>query len=184
MSSTDVKVGGGTRNYAKAPSIIASRKAEYERLMASGKYDPNRSFFDPSGGYVVTHRDHNLPNGKDQEKYAVEILASKGYKIELSDEKSTIEGGKKPDGVIYNQVMDIKTIIETGENTIKSRLEKATRQGATTAILVQGNSQMSKEYVQSQIQKFKENSPKRASDKLNYVIVVGQSGNVHRHKLK
>ena len=124
MSSTDVKVGGGTRNYAKAPSTIASRKAEYERLMASGKYDPRRSFYDPSGGFVVTHKDHNLPNRKDQEKYA------------------------------------------------------------TTAILVQGNSQMSKEYVQSQVQKFKENSPKRARDKLNYVIVVGQSGNVHRHKLK
>ena len=184
MSGNGNKVGGGTRNYSKAPSTKAARQAEFNRQMATGEYDPDRSHFDKSGGYVLTHNHHNLPNGNDKEQFAADALAAKGYKVTLSDERSTVSGGKTPDGELYNQVMDIKTIHEPGTNTIKSRLEKATKQGATTAVLVQGTSAMSKEYVNAQIKHFQENSPARARAKLQYVIVVGMSGSVHRHKLK
>lgn len=80
--------------------------------------------------------------------------------------------------------MDLKTINETGNYTIKSAMEKATKQGASVAILIQNTKNMIKQYVESQIQLFQEKSPKRARDKLEYVIVIGLSGNVHRYKLK
>lgn len=178
------KTYGGTRNYAHAPSTLRKRRDEYNRLMNSGDYDPERSKFYPSGGFYAVHRYHNNPESYDAEEKAASVLAEKGYKIYLGDERNTISGKSVNDGNIYHSRMDIKAITEVGPNTIKSRLEKATKQGATTAILVQTRSDMTRAYVEGQIQKFKEFSPARARAKLEYVIVVGMNGSVHRHKLK
>lgn len=43
---------------------------------------------------------------------------------------------------------------------------------------------MTRQYVESQLALFRQMSPQKARDKMEYVIVVGTSGNVHRHKLK
>ena len=80
--------------------------------------------------------------------------------------------------------MDIKTVGKTGKYTIKSTLEKASKQGANSVVLMQGTKKMTRQYVESQISLFQQKSPKRAREKMEYVIVVGKSGNVHRHKLK
>lgn len=50
-------------------------------------------------------------------------------------------------------------------------------------MLMQGTKKMTRQYVERQISLFQQKSPKRARDKMEYVIVVGASGNVHRHKL-
>lgn len=49
---------------------------------------------------------------------------------------------------------------------------------------MQGTKRTTRQYVESQLSLFRQMSPKRARDKMEYVIVVGTSGNVHRHKLK
>ena len=42
---------------------------------------------------------------------------------------------------------------------------------------------MTKKYVKEQIEMFKYTSPAKSREKIKRVIVVGMSGNVHRHKL-
>lgn len=156
---------------------------EYELLMASG-YNRERSYFSKNGGFKATHKEHFPPKDKDYAEKRCNVLADKGYKVYLDSERSIEFKEKTKDGRIYKAPMDLKTINETGNYTIKSAMEKATKQGASVAILVQNTSKMTRKYVESQIKLFQDLSPKRARDKLEYVIVVGLSGNVHRHKLK
>lgn len=99
-------------------------------------------------------------------------------------EKSDKFKASTPDGKIEKFAMDVKTIGKTGKYTIKSTLEKASRQGARAVVLMQGTRRMTRQYVESQLALFRQMSPQKARDKMEYVIVVGTSGNVHRHKLK
>lgn len=102
----------------------------------------------------------------------------------LDSEKSDKFKASTPDGKIEKFAMDVKTIGKTGKYTIKSTLEKASRQGACAVVLMQGTRRMTRQYVESQLVLFRQMSPQKARDKMEYVIVVGTSGNVHRHKLK
>lgn len=177
------KGSGGTRNYRPGTSTHQKRLNEYESLMSSG-YDRERSYFSNSGGFKATHSEHNSPGDKDYAEERCDVLADKGYKVYLDSESSIEFNVPKKDGRIYKAPMDLKTINEAGKYTIKLNLEKATKQGASVVILIQNTKSMTREYVESQIKLFQDKSPKRARDKLEYVIVVGLSGNVHRHKLK
>lgn len=80
--------------------------------------------------------------------------------------------------------MDIKTISTTGKYTIKSAIESASKQDAEVAILYQNTLSMNRNYVESQLEAFKNKSPQKAREKIEWVIVVGNNGNVHRHKMK
>lgn len=184
MSGNGVKIGGGTRNYSKAPSTLAARKAEFNRKMATGEYDENLSYFDKSGGYVLVHKHHNKRKPEDREDLASRALASKGYVVELADERSYISNDTKGDGFLYKSPMDIKTISTAGKNTMKARMEDAAGQNAKVAIIMQNTPNMDRGYVESQIDKFQRLSPKKCREQLEYVIVVGMSGDVHRRKLK
>lgn len=80
--------------------------------------------------------------------------------------------------------MDIKTINTAGNSTMKGSMEHAAAQGAKTVVIMQNTPDMDRAYVESQINKFITKSPKRSREQLEWVIVVGQSGNIHRRKLK
>ncbi|MBO4549271.1 MAG: hypothetical protein J5733_00950 [Bacteroidaceae bacterium] len=179
------KASGNTRNYRGNAKVMATRRSEFGSLMARGDYDVARSFFDPSGGFVATHVHHNYITNTTEDKsdIAVSVLASKGYKVYLDDERSMRLGESMPDGRVYTAVMDIKTINTAGSSTIKAAIEGAASQGATTAILYQNTKSMTRAYVESQIAQFKEKSPAYARNKINRVIVVGLSGRVHVHNI-
>lgn len=95
----------------------------------------------------------------------------------LDSEKSDKFKASTPDGKIEKFAMDVKTIGKTGKYTIKSTLEKASRQGACAVVLMQGTRRMTRQYVESQLVLFRQMSPQKARDKMEYVIVVGTSGN-------
>lgn len=184
------KTSGGVRNYRTRSSAYNKRRTEFYGLMATGQYKPEASRFYKGGGFVVTHKEHNVArydeNGKlvDKSDEAARKLARKGFRVYLDSEKSTELKATTPDGKIEKLKMDIKTVGKTGKYTIKSTLEKASKQGANSVVLMQGTKKMTRQYVESQISLFQQKSPKRAREKMEYVIVVGKSGNVHRHKLK
>lgn len=177
------KSSGGTRNYA-GKNTLSKRREEFDSLMGTGKYDNDRSFFDNSGGFVVTHKHHNNDKDNDMSSAAVAALSKKGYKVYLGDERNYVAGIPTPDGRLYKHTMEIKTVNTAGNNTIKKSLEASTKQGASVVVLYQNTNQMTREYVESQIKLFNEKSPKMTQEKLKHVIVVGKSGNVHRHKIK
>lgn len=103
----------------------------------------------------------------------------------IKGKSTAIEFGvHKKDGRIYSAPMDLKTINEAGRYTIKGAMEKAVKQGAKVTVLVQNTKAMTREYVESQIKAFQEKSPEYCRDNLDYVIVIGMRGSVHRHKLK
>lgn len=176
------KSSGGSRNYKGTPTA-QKRKSEYKELMSKGEY--KGGYYSSSGGFYVLHKDHNEishQNG-DYSDVASRKLAKKGYKIYLQSELSTIDGQKVFDGYLYSTAVDFKTISKAGKNTIKNSLENAAKQGADTVVLYQRTKYMTRDYVESQLDLFVSKSPKRAREKIKNVVVVGLSGNVHRHKL-
>ncbi len=180
MSGNSDKTTGGTRNYASQPGTLGKRSGEFNQLMNSGNYDRDNSYFDRSGGFMVVHNEHNI---NADELDAGRKLAQKGYKVYLDSEHSTISGGKTKDGKLYQSPMDMKSITTAGENTIKTAMEKASRQGAETVVLIQQTEAMTREYVDAQVAKFKEKAPARARARIKHVIVVGLSGNIHRRNI-
>lgn len=180
------KTSGGVRNYQNKPSTLGARQKKYEYYVRRKDYDTARSYFDASGGYVVTHKLHKQKTdvNKDKSDIASLMLAKKGYKVYLGKEKSTVSGRKTKDGRIYESPMDIKTINTAGKYTIHSALKTAASQKAKTVVLFQGTTDMTRKYIESQIEYFKKNASKVARRRIEWVIVVGQSGNIHRHKLK
>ena len=193
-----MKTSGGTRNYSNKPATLAKRKEEFDDLMSSG-YDISRSLFDASGGFVATHEQHERikknDRNIDKSDVAAELLAKKGYKVYLDSELAMIEGIKNPDGRVYDYRMDIKTINEANDNTIRGAVERGIKQlrnyentrglkGMKKAIvLYQNTPDMDKNYVISQFDKFVERSSKEFRNSVDLVIVVGSNGHVHRHFL-
>lgn len=189
------KVSGGTRNYRPGTSAHAKRYAEFKSLMDSGDYDKNRSVFYQGGGFVATHKDHNFDkkendkSGADLSMDTAQKLARKGYRVYLDSEKSGTMELSTPDGKVEKIHMDIKTISTPGKWRMKKDIEDVAfqlseKKGIKGAVIRQNSPLMTKDYVIDQIEKFKTRSPKRARDAIDWVIVVGSDGNVHRHKLK
>lgn len=177
------KASGGTRNYSGNPKTMAKRESEFQAIVSTGNYKD--SYFDKSGGYYVVHKHHNEiadPN-TNKEMYAAEVLAKKGYRVYLMSEKSYITGAKKTDGFKEHSVMDMKTINSASSYKIENSLKSAATQGAEVAILIQNTKAMTKEYVKDQISMYLTHAKGNERGNLKEVIVVGLSGNVHRHKL-
>ena len=183
------KTAGGVRNYRTYSSAYNKRRDEFYGLMATGQYKPDASRFYKGGGFVAVHKEHNVArrdeSGRlvDKSDEAARKLARKGFRVYLESEKSNKMKVSTPDGRIERLAMDIKTINKTGKYTIKATLEHASKQGASSVVLMQGTRSMTRQYVESQIEMFRQKSPKKAREKIKNVITVGISGNVHRHKV-
>lgn len=184
------KQSGGTRNYQPGSSEHNTRRAEYDEILQ--KYEVKESYFDQSGGYYIIHKGHNeiIDPNISKENEAALSLAKHGYKTNLMSEYSYIDGIKKYDGFENHSMCDIKTINKAGETTIKNALESAAKQRASVAILYQNTKEMTKEYVLSQIELFKQKSAGSLVSQIKQVIVVGNKelnkkgvSNIHRHKL-
>ena len=184
MSGTPDKKTGGTRNYAKYPKTLQKRRDEYDAEIATGNYNAELSYFDKSGGYVLVHKDHNKIKEGSLEMETTHDLAKKGYKIRLESEKSKRFKDKKCDGTIYDSPMDIKTVSTAGKYTIKGALEKASSQKANVVIIRQGAPDITRKYIDDQIDLFKRKSPRRAVRRIKRIIVVGENGHVHVHDLQ
>lgn len=98
----------------------------------------------------------------DKSDEAAKKLARKGFQVYLDSEKSDKFKASTPDGKIEKFAMDVKTIGKTGKYTIKSTLEKASKQGSRAVVLMQGTKKITRQYVERQISLFQQKSPKRA----------------------
>lgn len=177
------KQSGGTRNYRNDAKTLDKRRAEFNSLMATGSYDSTRSYFDPSGGFFITHNKHNKITDaeKDKSDIAVKYLAAKGYRVYLDNEQSKISyNGKVHDGRIEKLLMEIKTANKVGKWSLKHDLDYAAQQGAKAVVVMQNNPLVDRAYVTDQISKMANYAKKQ----VDWVIVVGMNGNVHRHKIK
>lgn len=184
------KVSGGTRNYGSQTSAYKKRKREYDAFSKLDNFDAERSAFYEGGGYVVTDISHNKAKKdkdgvlRDLSQYGVEQAAKHGYRVFQDAERSYKLYDPTPDGRFESYTMDVKTINVAGNNTIKAALEKAAKQGTECVMLVPNTKAMTRTFVEGQIEKFITLSPKSQVSKIKLVVVVGQSGNIHRHKLK
>lgn len=108
-------------------------------------------------------------------------LSRRGYRVYLMGEKSYISGDKKKDGFVEHAEMDMKTINSPGMYTVENVLKNAAPQGAEVVILIQNTAEMTKGYVTSQIAQYLSHAKGSKRGKLKEIMVVGMSGNIHRH---
>ena len=88
---------------------IENNRKYFNSELEKGLYDKGKSEFFENGGYVLYHNGHN---NSDEENECAKIMASKGYKIELTPEdniKFASERGKFRDGKFMNFKYEQKT---------------------------------------------------------------------------
>ena len=116
---------------------------EYQRLLN----DPNYydvTFDEQSGGVSAVHKDHQFdkntgPFGYKRdfyEKESVRVLMKNGHSIILEPELSSgTEVCKTFDGILDGLPAEIKAIESNGRWAIRTKIEKAEKQGALIVIL-------------------------------------------------
>lgn len=155
---------------------------EFSLALSRPEYDPRRSYYSESGGFVLTQIEHNTPDEKvNKELLAARHLADYGYRVYLDEERSYIEGQKAPDGRINRRIMDVKTINKIGRYTVKSSLSEASGQGAEVAVLMENTRGLSVRYIKDQIELYKAHRHK--DSKLREVIYVRKDGRVGSIKI-
>ena len=177
-------IRGGSKKRLYEINKIISQRIEFNALINSGEYDIKRSYFDAkSGGFVVTHNEHNKIKDKNKDKsdIASKILAQNGYKVYLDSEKSTHNYEKRRDGRLNNDAMDIKTINNIGKYTLKSALESAASQKSKLCIVFENTKKMEDNYIIHQIELYRKYLRDKDS-KVEQLIVVNNGGNIkHFH---
>jgi hypothetical protein len=151
--------------------------------VATGSY--RLSAFDKSGGYYLIHKDHkDVDSPTTKENFAAQSLASHGYRAYLMPDSSYVEGFKKNDGFVNRAQMDIKTVNTAGNYTIKNALAKASLQGAEIAVVVQNTKAMTKDYVDSQLNIFRDSSEGKNNRTLKAMWIISMDGKrIHRRPI-
>lgn len=173
--------------YNKRQAIAGNRtprnEREFQELLNDGFHDAERSYFSESGGFVVTHVDHNRVSNPeiDLEPLAARILADYGYRVYLDSERSYIENQRTPDGRLNRRTMDIKTINTSGSNTVRSKVDKASGQGVEVVVLMENCRGFSDAYVRGQIQKFR--ATRHAESRIKEVFWVKKDGSTKSMKI-
>lgn len=74
------KSSGGVRSLGSRETAKRNRKNDFNTLLLSGKYNPEKSYFDEkSGGYYLTEKSSR--NHLKEENEVAEFLSKKGYKV-------------------------------------------------------------------------------------------------------
>jgi hypothetical protein len=136
----DIVLGRGKEAYFIRDNkqyIPAAQYAQYSKEIYptndSGGY---RAFDKKSGGYVVTHKEHNIKgnNGWQAEQVATRVLVKNGNKVILGSEKAA-DGVKVSDGLLNSKPFDIREIIGESSHTIGRSISTAGRKGVETVVL-------------------------------------------------
>lgn len=170
------KTSGGVRTL-KTGSLEYNRRKnkEVEELRASGKYS-SVDFSEKGGGYVAIEKS----NGKHpiEEIEAAKILANKGYKVILKDESKPLHKVKTPDGYLFSASFEQRTPTGSAANTVKNALFHARDKRADIAVIYTKSSAFTRQSIDAGIKDYE----RRASYRLQKIIVVSPSGRIHLHK--
>ncbi len=168
------KTSGGVRSLGSRTKAKANRKAEFEAMLASGKYSKNDCYFDnKSGGYYLTEKSRT--KHKNEEIEVARHLANKGYKVVLIDEAgSTL----KIDGKIFSVSYEQKTPEGSTHKNMNKALEHAKSKRADIAVVYMKHNKHSRASVEQGIAEYEKLNDYR----FNRILVVTKDGRIHIHK--
>ncbi len=179
---------GGIRNIGVvSQSDYASNKAEFERLLASGKYDIENSYLSPTGAYVLYEKGHEY---HIEEIEAARAMADKGIIVEMTKEgdpsRATAidakgnykfsEGTVSIEKLSYEQTTrSIPT--ENAERSVKKALEHCRDKGSKVAVIYDRGGFFHRGDIEAGINKYE--SFRGNSHRFQSILVIDKNHNVY-----
>ena len=137
---------GGIRNVGVVnQSDYASNKAEFERLLATGKYDVEKSYLSPTGAYVLYEKGHEY---HIEELEAARAMADHGIIVEMNKEGDPARATaidakgnyKFSEGTLSIEKLSYEQSTKTqptnnAERSVKKALEHCRSKGSDVAVI-------------------------------------------------
>ncbi len=179
---------GGIRNVGiVSQSDYATNKAEFERQLASGKYDIENSYLSPTGAYVLYEKGHEY---HIEEIEAARAMADKGIIVEMTKEgdpsRATAidakgnykfsEGTISIERLSYEQSTRT-TLTQNAERSVKKALEHCRSKGSDIAVIYDRGGVFHRGDIEAGIKKYE--SFKGNTHRFVSILVIDQNRNVY-----
>ena len=186
------KQQGNTRAVTPTTKAIRASGIKYNRLLESGNYDKNLSFYNSStGGYLLYAKGRKMDN---MEYNAATYLAIKGYQVKMTPEGSgkyalAIVNGKSRygDGFIsltsYEQRSSTPINDATARKTVENAINHARKKGANIAVLFDYNRAFKLSDITHGTKHYEDAYRNAKHSSVKTLIVVSGRGNVHEWEL-
>ena len=186
------KQHGTTKNVTPNTKAIKASSAKYIKVLESGLYDKELSFFDKNtGGYLLYSKNRKMDN---MEYNAATFMAMKGKHITMTPEG--VEGYElivsigKPkygDGRIgitsYEQRSPKAANEATARKTVENAINHARKKGATIAVLFDYSRSFKVQDIKHGAEHYERNHAETKYQSVKSFIVVSGSGNIHEWEL-
>lgn len=186
------KQHGTTKNVTPNTKAIKASSAKYIKVLESGLYDKELSFFDKNtGGYLLYSKNRKMDN---MEYNAATFMAVKGKQITMTPEgvdgyELIIANGKPKygDGRIgitsYEQRSPKAENEATARKTVENAINHARKKGATIAVLFDYSRSFKVQDIKHGAEHYERNHDKTKYQSVKSFIVVSGSGNIHEWEL-
>lgn len=186
------KQQGNTRAVTPTTKAIRASGIKYNRLLESGNYDKNLSFYNSStGGYLLYAKGRKMDN---MEYNAATYLAIKGYQVKMTPEGSgkyalAIVNGKSRygDGFItltsYEQRSSTPINDATARKTVENAINHARKKGANISVLFDYNKAFKLSDITHGTKHYEDAYRDAKHSSVKTLIVVSGRGNVHEWEL-
>ena len=179
---------GGIRNVGVVnQSDYASNKAEFERVLATGKYDVEKSYLSHTGAYILYEKGHEY---HIEEIEAARAMADHGIIVEMTKEgdptKATAidakgnykfsEGTLSIEKLSYEQsTRSLST--ENTERSVKKALEHCRSKGSKVAVIYDRGGFFHRSDIQAGIRSYE--SFKGNSHRFKSILIIDKNKNVY-----
>ena len=186
------KQHGTTKNVTPNTKAIKASSAKYIKVLESGLYDNELSFFDKNtGGYLLYSKNRKMDN---MEYNAATFMAVKGKQITMTPEgvegyELIVSNGKPKygDGRIgitsYEQRSPKAANEATARKTVENAINHARKKGATIAVLFDYSRSFKVQDIKHGAEHYERNHTETKYQSVKSFIVVSGSGNIHEWDL-
>lgn len=186
------KQHGTTKNVTPNKKAIKASSSKYIKVLESGLYDKELSFFDKNtGGYLLYFKNRKMDN---MEYNAATFMAVKGKQITMTPEGEEgyelIVSNSKPKygegriGITSYEQRSPKAANEaTARKTVENAINHARKKGATIAVLFDYSRSFKVQDIKHGAEHYERNHTETKYQSVKSLIVVSGSGNIHEWDL-
>ncbi len=182
------KRSGTTRTVNPTAKARAASEEDFNKELATGKYDRSLSFFNSSnGGYLLYYKGRKMDN---MEYNCATFMAMKGYQMKMTPEGrdgfqlAVINGKPKfGDGRVaissYEQRSPKAANEATARQTVENAVNHARKKNAEFAVIFDYSRSFKQNDIKHGIEHYERSHPHTQFYSVKDVIVVSGSGNIH-----
>ena len=186
------KQHGTTKSITPNTKAIKASSAKYIKVLESGLYEKELSFFDKNtGGYLLYSKNRKMDN---MEYNAATFMTMKGKQITMTPEgvegyELIVSNGKAKygDGRIgitsYEQRSSKAANEATARKTVENAINHARKKGATIAVLFDYSRSFKVQDIKHGAEHYERNHTETKYQSVKSFIVVSGSGNIHEWDL-